>query len=295
MPIEIAPAASDAERLAALAVRAAAYAPDQPALAYQAGRLAWRRQARAQPWVLRSEGAVASTLMCYPAAFSIDGCPVAGYALGSVATAPAERGRGHASALCRAVCEAEEQAGRSVGLLFSAIDTAFYERLGFRALPAPAFRATDLSGLAASGPALDLVPVDPRREAAPLSRLYEAAHRGSAHIARTPALFLENVEDAGDDWFLLLPAGRGYLRVSAGPEVVEVLEVALLGASDEAPALRALARLALDLKRTGLAGWLPATPFVTRWFAPVDRASQTPMVRGDGTSASWRIWATDYV
>jgi GNAT superfamily N-acetyltransferase len=289
------PARTEADLLAALAVRNAAYEPDLPPLAYQARRMAWRKPARAAPWVLdRGDGEIVATLLCHRLSFSIDGRVAPGYGLGSVATAPAARRHGFASALCRAVIEGEERAARRVGLLFAGIAPAIYERLGFRTLPAWKQRCERLQELADSGPALPLAPLDPRRSLDRLVHLYGTAHAGVPHLARDAAGFLESIEDGGDDLFLALPEDGGYLRFSDDDTSLPILESVVLRPADELPALRTAARLALDLKRDALVGWLPPSPAVSAWFTSLSREKTLPMVRGAEPSDAWRIWSSDY-
>lgn len=56
--------------------------------------------------------------------------------LGAVFTPRSQRGRGHASALIRAVLEEARQRNDPAALLFSDVGTTFYHELGFRELPA---------------------------------------------------------------------------------------------------------------------------------------------------------------
>ena len=60
--------------------------------------------------------------------------------------APALRGRGYATAMLGALLDAERAAGTDLAFLFSDIHPAFYERLGFVALPSRllALRASSL-------------------------------------------------------------------------------------------------------------------------------------------------------
>jgi GNAT superfamily N-acetyltransferase len=55
--------------------------------------------------------------------------------VGAVFTPPALRGRGYASAMIGVLLDAERAAGSDIAYLFSDIHPAFYERLGFVALP----------------------------------------------------------------------------------------------------------------------------------------------------------------
>jgi len=55
--------------------------------------------------------------------------------LGAVFTPPDQRGRGHASALIEALVSQAQREGALLAALFSEIGAAFYERLGFSAVP----------------------------------------------------------------------------------------------------------------------------------------------------------------
>jgi GNAT superfamily N-acetyltransferase len=55
--------------------------------------------------------------------------------IGAVFTPPELRGRGHGGQVVTAVLDAARADGASIGLLFSEIGTAYYERLGFRQIP----------------------------------------------------------------------------------------------------------------------------------------------------------------
>lgn len=55
--------------------------------------------------------------------------------IGAVFTPPAHRGRGYATAMLGAFLDAERDAGTDFAFLFADIHPAFYERLGFVALP----------------------------------------------------------------------------------------------------------------------------------------------------------------
>jgi len=55
--------------------------------------------------------------------------------IGAVFTPPEQRGRGYATALIGALLDAERAAGTDLAFLFTDIHPAFYERLGFIALP----------------------------------------------------------------------------------------------------------------------------------------------------------------
>lgn len=71
---------------------------------------------------------IVSSLITYKNEF---GLPKKCYGIGSVATPPACRNKGYASALVSEVVQKLEVAGGRAIYLFSDIDTGFYEKLGF--------------------------------------------------------------------------------------------------------------------------------------------------------------------
>jgi len=84
---------------------------------------------RAGTWyVLEEKGRLASSLIVYR-------FPRRVFGLGSIATPPAERGRGHASALIAGVLDRLDAEPAESVYLHSDIRPGFYERFGFRALP----------------------------------------------------------------------------------------------------------------------------------------------------------------
>jgi len=106
--------------------------------------------------------------------------------IGSVFTAPSERGRGYASLMLGAFLDAERAAGTDVAFLYSDIHPAFYERLGFLALPSRAFsiRASSLDGSHAGGEPLEA------RDWPALRRCFEALERERTwSIRRTPPVW----------------------------------------------------------------------------------------------------------
>ena len=64
-----------------------------------------------------------------------DGVDMAAVGIGAVFTPPRERGRGHASRLIEGLCDEARADGCGLAVLFSEIGSAYYERLGFRAVP----------------------------------------------------------------------------------------------------------------------------------------------------------------
>jgi predicted N-acetyltransferase YhbS len=287
-------AETDADRRAVLEVAHAATRPEAPFEHFAALRLSHPRRALASWWLLEEDGRAASSLVRYPLRFSDGGGEREGYGHGAVATRPHARRRGLARTLCERAIEDAEAEGRRVGLLFSAIPPAYYERLAFRALPAWGHVAERPADLAASGPRAPLVPLDPRRSVERLAALYERHHAGSLHLRRDAAAFARTIEIEPRDLFFAAPdPERGYVRAAPDRESLDVLEL-VLPDEDRAPALRALAHLAGALGLARLEGWFPPVPEVAAHFRDAGRATTLPMVRGAEDVAGARFWASDH-
>jgi GNAT superfamily N-acetyltransferase len=109
-----------------------------------------------------------------------------GVGIGAVFTDPSVRGRGFSTALLGAVLDEELAAGSDVAYLFSNIKPAFYERIGFSAVPSRAVtvRATSLDG-SRSGAA----PIE-QRDWAAVTRTFEALDgRRAWSLRRTPSVW----------------------------------------------------------------------------------------------------------
>lgn len=97
--------------------------------------------AHAGPDVLRYAGLVGerglvASCKRYGLLFRAGGREARVLGIGAVFTPEAERGRGHAPALLRAVIAEAADLGYAAAILYSDIDAAYYARLGFVALPA---------------------------------------------------------------------------------------------------------------------------------------------------------------
>lgn len=296
--IEVRIATSPAHRLAVLEVAHEATGSTAPPLVFQARRLHHHRRSRATWWLLEEDGAPAASLVCHPLRFSIDGEPVLGFGLGAVATRTDRRNRGHASALCSHVAEVCAGEGRPVGLLFSAIAPAFYERLGYRTTPAWNLRCENPEGFSASGPAAAIRALDPRAEAGALLALYRAHHaerHAALHLDRDGAAWerslVENPQDLFFGWGDPL---RGYVRLLDDEKELEVVELVAREPQDEAPVLRAAAAIARALGRPRLQGWFPPSSSTREWFQDAGRERTQPMVRGTEAAETAQFWGSDY-
>lgn len=97
---------------------------------------------------VRDENGIACSCKVYDREFRWGEKRLRATGIGAVFTPPALRGRGYASAMLGALLDQERDAGRDLAFLFSDIHPAFYERLGFVALPSRLLtvRAASLDG-----------------------------------------------------------------------------------------------------------------------------------------------------
>jgi hypothetical protein len=136
-------------------------------------RTAWGSQHLQRLALVDEAGALLSSAKRYRLRAVVDGRTVAICGIGALFTPIERRGRGHAGALVERVVEAERARGAAFAALFTEIDPAFYERLGFRSVP------------------IDEVTVDVARRAGAPAMLVRAGHESdlpalaSMHEARS--------------------------------------------------------------------------------------------------------------
>ena len=271
----------DEERREALALHHAAFASRRPLAVHQAERLASGLRARAERWVLEEHDVFVSFLLRWELVFAEGDRAWVGSAIGSVCTRPGLERRGHASTLIRAADRGH------VGLLFSAVPPAIYERLGYRVVPAWDHMCVDAAGLALSGSRVPLVPIDPARSLDRLTAAWNAGHPG-LRLHRDPARWARSLAENEADLFFAA-GDEGYVRLHLGDR----LEIVELFGTDPAPAIRACAALADELG-VPLHGWFDPVPEIASWFTDRGRQRTLPMVRGAGGTDSARFWSSDY-
>ena len=98
-------------------------------------RTPWGSQHLQRFALVDASGALLSTAKRYRFRARIDGREVSMCGIGALFTPAERRGRGLARALLDRLFDQERAAGVDVAALFSEIGTAFYERLGFHAVP----------------------------------------------------------------------------------------------------------------------------------------------------------------
>lgn len=280
-----------------LAVAHAANASQEPLAVYAAKRLHHSRRRTGQWWLGTFEGRAVCSLMCYPLALSdAAGSPVQGYGLGAVATRPEARKQGYASQLCRAAVAAAEAGGRTVGLLYSAIPSAFYERMGFRVCPSFRFASDDPLEVASSGAQAQLTACDPLPRAEELSAVYRRCLAGRLQVLRDPGSWRTSWTNYSDEWCFLIDGGGGYIRAYEEGDALEIVELCPPAGQAPQPALRALAALAVALGRKRLVGWLEPSELAGSSFHDLGRARTLPMLRGvsEADASAARFFGSDY-
>jgi predicted N-acetyltransferase YhbS len=245
-------------------------------------RTSWGRS-RAGFYVWADDtGKVLSSVKLYRPALRVAGRALTATVIGALFTPRAERRRGHASALLRAVFSRARERGDGVALLFSDIGTAYYAAFGFRALPAQEDRAALPADPGAPG-GWSLRPMtgedrDPVLRAhhdycrtRPLAMIRDADHWRFLDVRSTR--FFERLGDARlrQSRLIALDRGRfaGYLLTVESKREWNVREVGAPGGDPEAMA--AILRLgAADARREGrrrFYGWLPpeVKPHLRDW------------------------------
>jgi len=193
-----------------------------------------------------ADGSVVAYVHIFARTMLVRGEPVPAGGIGSVATHPAARSHGLATALLEDAIAQMRRDGMRLSFLFTGIP-AFYERLGFRVVREPEFalcRAAILERAATS--ALRVRRVDLDRDAAAMLRLHRrASAAATGRIARTARTWADALAWTGErrrDGFVAVDRRSGDLRAyirsrcrAFGHQVLEAECAA--GAEDALPAL----------------------------------------------------------
>ena len=215
---------------------------------------------------IRIDGVLGASLKRYERTLRCGARTFRAAGIGAVFTPPALRGRGYATALLGAFLDAERRAGTDLAYLFSDIRPAFYESVGFVALPS---RTLTLRADILSSERLDVVVLD-SADAPALRRVFDQLDvRRPCAFARTPLdwewqrLRGASREHAGQPVALGVRRGRGLAAYVIGRRVPEADTFALdefaFARDDDARAVAPLLRAAAgDLRK--IQGGLPPAP-----------------------------------
>jgi GNAT superfamily N-acetyltransferase len=250
---------------------------------------------------LRVEGRLVASCKRYERVLRCGARTFRAIGIGAVFTPEAWRGRGYATALLGALLDAERAAGADLAYLFSDIHPAFYERLGFVALPS---RAMTLRADALPDERVEVTTLGDR-DATAIRRTFEQLDERRPFALRRMPLDWEwqrlrnrSRERGGPLLRLGVRRGRTLAAYVAGRRLPAADAFALdefaFAVPDDARCVGPLLRAAAgDLRR--VRGWLP--PEIARDALPAGavrpRREAIAMLIPIGTAfrAAWREWA----
>jgi hypothetical protein len=216
---------------------------------------------------LRESGTLVSSCKNYDRELRWKGVSLRATGIGAVFTPERLRGHGFASVMLGALLDSEAEAGRDLAFLYSDIHPAYYERLGFIALPSRVvtLRASSLDGSPAGAQPLaaqDWAGV--RRCFESLEALRPWGFRRTPLVwdwmrrgwAKAPPSGTQSVQ-------LVVKRGRSLIAYAIGRRVLRedtfvVDDFAFEGEAGRAIVPALLRAGAGDLRRVG--GWLPPSP-----------------------------------
>lgn len=268
-------------------------------------RLASAKHQRARWWVLTVDDEVVSSLGCFELEFFVEDRVLPGFGICSVHTRPEHRGQGYAAKLCDEVGRARRAAGDELGLLYSDVPAAYYEKLGYRVVSEATFFCDRLADLAAAGEHASLQPIEhPEAELTSLDEWYRRAHADDTlWLYRNEDYWRYSLQKVPDSRFFVVgePA-VGYVRTERADEALEILEVAV-PLDQEHAVYRAVANQARMQGCEAIHGWLRANRPLPREFTSRVRPSQIPMicplsdrasVHQTFTSQNCHFWRSDH-
>jgi len=242
-------------------------------------------------------GRVLSSLKLYRPRIRMGAEEMRACGLGAVFTPRSQRRRGHASTLLRGVLDESRRDGNGPGLLFTDIGTAYYEALGFRALPCEDVLGS-LKGIAEAPRGVRLRPMNEddldavlrAHDASCASRPF-AVLRDRSHwtfLLDRAAAFFRRLDGTGlgRRFMIAEDGGRatGYLVGVEGPGEWNLREAGSFDGDPEVLSriLGAGAAQARAAGATDVWGWLPRSwwSLVPSWrLRPQPRPRAIPMIR----------------
>lgn len=206
-----------------------------------------------------------------------DGCAVRAMGIAAVFVPEALRGRGLGKRLVRALVDDAAARGCAAALLFSDIEPAYYERLGFCACRAEDWRAPIHDLL--RGTDLSLRPADPADRPQQMSQFHAASPASMLTTERTITWweYFRWWRNACEDYMLMRgDEVVGYLNASVTGDGLHVYEWAAPGVAPDA-VWAAVRRLAEERGASWVDGWW--TPVRNEpWMQRSPRPAAIPML-----------------
>ena len=254
---------------------------------------------RRAEWIV---GCLAGRVVCclglHPLQFQLDGRTVPGVGVASVHTLAEFRGRGFAPRLISWSEERARTRGAQLSVLFSDVNPAYYERMGYLLAPAHRGEAIVAERIAAAerlinAGALRLEPFDALTNLDVLQRIYNTDHgREPLSLARDAAYWRYLLARQPDDEFLGIAVGSepplGYARWKVAGDALFVRDLAVMPgvsvahASLHSPRETLYAALVCRASQQGLSrvvGWLPNGPAERQWFRVEHRPIEITMFK----------------
>jgi predicted N-acetyltransferase YhbS len=226
--------------------------------------------------VIDDSGKLIASYKRYDVVLASPDGPVHALGIGAVFTPEAKRGQGLAAGMLAAAMQRSRERGQRMALLFSEIEPSYYERLGFRRLPAKTYSAN-----------VAILPREPEVEVsacddfATLLGLHERSQSVDGWwMKRTESSFRYWAWRHGTRARFLISRGGetlGYLSVAIRAQALWVEDAARVNAPREVLWV-ALRRLAERAGRSEVAGWLRPDDAAGA-FDECDRKLCIPMLR----------------
>jgi len=255
-------------------------------------RLTSARHNRAAWYVATVDGEVVSSLGAFPFQLAVQGTTQRTCFIGAVHSRPQDRGKGYARRLIEYVEQEEKQQGGSWSVLFSDIDPAYYQRLGYQVSTAPNISIGPHSPEPPES-SFTLQPLIPGEQLADLTDCYiEHFKCVDFYIQRTPTQWDFIVDYHRDDsWYWLVdespdPAGYVLLNQRKNQCLIEDFALRQSSTANLTALVQTLARFAANQGITNIGGWFPQIDFKADWFNYRQRETEITMIKAIGSGCT---------
>ena len=248
---------------------------------------------KAALWIIgKQEHQIVCSLGLFPLKMMLNGEIASAYSIGAVYTPVSHRRCGYASSLLNFSIELMEEQQRHIGVLYSDISPAFYQKHGFCHLNSSAF-VYEVSGRSSYSHRKEILVSEAIWSVSCklIQRLYKqwaASHDGAPyrdqnhwdwHIKRYP-----------EARYFLLRQGRidiGYIAATVANDKLVILDFASSNQIDVESVLAQV--LSLSKGFSTITGWWPMNQEFSPDISIVSRKDEMPMIRGGGDVTGKRI------